>query len=180
MSYMELKEYEIIPTETYKIIRNCSGCGGKSIYQCTDKIRMNANGKKIDVWLIYQCGKCKHTYNLPVYSRINRDAFDKAEYEALQRSDQKIVMQYGLDRELFQKNGSKIHTEPSYVLKYIATESEDNSIRFRNPYRIRIRHDKLIAECLGVSRSEARGMLDTGRLSVNTLSNDQMVFRYSE
>lgn len=178
MSCLESKKYEIIPTETYKIIRNCSGCGNKSVYHNTNKIRVNANGKQIDVWLIYQCSKCKHTYNLPIYSRINRDALDKSEYEALQRSNQEIVTRYGLDRNIFQRNGAKIFDEPSYTLKYIGNDSKENVIQFCNPYQIRIRHDKLIAECLEISRSQAKKKLETGVLKVCKPSDNEVVVAY--
>ena len=152
MSCFAANEYEIIPTETYKILRNCSGCSSKTIYHNTNRVRVNAYGKKIDVWLIYQCSKCKHTYNLPIHLRINRNALDKAEYEALLLNDQEIVYKYGLDRILFKQNGAEIFEEPSYVLRHIGEGMGVDSIRFRNPYQLRIRYDKLISECFEISR----------------------------
>lgn len=178
MSYLESKKYEIIPTETYKIIRNCSGCGSQNVYHNTGKMRVNANGKLIDVWLIYQCSKCKHTYNLPIYSRINRDSLDKSEYEALQRSNQDIVNRYGFDRKIFQRNSVKIFNEPPYILKYMKNDSKENVIRFCNPYQIKIRHDKLIAECFQISRSKAKMILETGDLKVSKSSNTEVIFAY--
>jgi hypothetical protein len=163
-------EYEIIPTETYKIVRNCAGCGSKTVYRSTDKVRVNANGKQIDVWLIYQCTKCKHTYNLPIHSRISKNRLNKAEYEAFLRNDRKIVYQYGLDRVLLQKNNVEILEEPAYVLRDSGEDTEEGVIRFRNPYHLRIRHDRLIAECLKISRSEAKRVLENGVLSVEVVS----------
>lgn len=179
MSYSQLKEYKIVPTQTYKIIRNCSGCGCKNVYLNTNKFRINANGKLIDVWLIYQCEKCKHTYNLPVYSRISKTALDKSEYQALQQSDEYMVMRYGLNRNLFKKNNAKIYAEPPYVLEYIGACDGDNAIRFINPYHISIRNDKLLADCLEISRSKAKRLLDTGVLLVEKLTDDEIVFRYT-
>ena len=178
MSCFPVTEYEVIPTETYKILRNCSGCGSKTVYHNTNRFRVNANGKQIDIWLIYQCSKCKHTYNLSIHSRINRSALDKAEYEALLRNDQEIVYQYGLDRILFQQNGAEIFGEPSYVLRNIGEGMGGDSIRFRNPYHLRIRYDKLISECLEISRAEAKKVLETGVLSVNQLSDYEVIFQY--
>lgn len=156
MNRYKVAEYEIIPTETYKILRNCSGCGGKTVFCSTDKVRVNSNGKQIDIWLIYQCTKCKHSYNLPIRSRINKKHLSKAEYEALLRNDRKMVFQYGLDRVLFQKNNVEIFEEPAYVLRNTGKDTESDVIRFHNPYHLRIRYDKLIAECFKISRSEAK------------------------
>jgi hypothetical protein len=178
MSCFESKKYEIIPTETYKIIRNCSGCGNKSVYYSTNKIRINANGKQIDVWLIYQCGKCKHTYNLSVYSRINRNELDKSEYEALLKSNQEIVKRYGLDRNILQKNAAMIFDEPSYILKDTGTSIKENTIQFSNLHKIKVRHDKLIAECLKISRSQAKRLIESGMLKISSLSDNEVIFTY--
>ncbi len=178
MSCFESKKYEIMPTETYKIIRNCSGCGNKSVYCSTNKIRVNANGKKIDVWLIYQCGKCKHTYNLPVYSRINRNEIDKAEYEALLKNSQEIVNQYCLNRDIFKKSAATIFEEPAYILMDTGTSIKENTIQFFNPHKIKVRHDKLIAEWLKISRSQAQKLLETGALKVSKLSDNEVIFSY--
>lgn len=178
MNCFEAAEYEIIPTETHKVLRNCPGCGGKTVYRSTNKVRMNANGKQIDIWLIYQCAKCKHTYNLPVRSRISRSRLNKADYEALLRNDQEIAYQYGLDRSLFQKNNAEILEEPAYVLRDTGEGAEGDVIRFRNPYHLRIRYDKLIAECLKISRSEAKRILENGLLSVEQPSDNEVIFQY--
>jgi hypothetical protein len=178
MNCFEAAEYEIIPTETYKIWRNCSGCGSKTVYCSTNKIRVNANGKLLDVWLVYQCSKCKHSYNLPIYSRINKNRLNKAEYEALLRNDQEIVHRYGLDRVLFRRNNVEILEELAYVLRGTGEDTERDVIRFRNPYHLRIRYDKLIAECLKISRAEAKKVLDNGVLTVMQPSDKEVIFQY--
>ena len=73
MSYLKKIEYEIVPKECFKVTRNCSGCGTKTRYINTKRFRVNANGNKLDVWLIYQCEKCKHTFNLAIYERQKWD-----------------------------------------------------------------------------------------------------------
>ncbi len=170
MSYFTARVYKIIPTETYRIIHNCAGCGGKSTFQSTNKFRVNANGKQLDVWLIYQCSKCKHTYNISIYSRVNRSTLRKTEYEKLMQNDPKIVSEYGMDRNTFKRNGLIILEEPTFILKDTDECTEENTITIRNPYQISIRYDNLIAECLSISRSEAKKVLETGFLSINKIS----------
>lgn len=179
MSCFKSKKYEIIPTEAYKIFRNCSGCGRKNVYYSTEKIRINANGKQIDVWLIYQCQKCKHTYNLPIYSRVDRNELDPSEYQALLKNDHQIANKYGIDRKILQKNDAVIFEEPAYLLKEIGNSIKENTIEFFNPHKIRVRHDRLIAEYSGISRSQAKKLLESGVLTVIGLSDIQRVFAYS-
>lgn len=98
MSYCR-KMYNIIPETSYKIIRNCANCGRKSEYINTNCFRVNANGNKVDVWLIYQCERCRHTCNLTVYERVNPKLI-KEEYEKFLGNDIELSLQYGTDKVL--------------------------------------------------------------------------------
>ncbi len=42
-------EYKIMPRKSFRVIRNCSGCGKKTHFINTERFRVNANGNKIDV-----------------------------------------------------------------------------------------------------------------------------------
>lgn len=108
MSYYRKIEYRILPTTEYKIVRMCAGCGEKQIFSSTGKFRVNANGSHLDVWLIYQCEKCKHTYNLPVYERVRPERIPKAEYEAFLANDEAMARKCGTTKSLFQRNKAEI------------------------------------------------------------------------
>ena len=58
----------------YAVICRCGRCGKKQTFVTTGKFRVNANKNKVDIWLIYQCARCRHTLNIPVYERINPGA----------------------------------------------------------------------------------------------------------
>ena len=101
MCYGKKYEYNIEPLESYKVIRNCSGCGGKSLYKNTNNFRVNANGNKIDIWLIYQCEECKHTFNLTVYERVKPSEIEIDLYDKFLKNDLSLSKKYGLDKTLF-------------------------------------------------------------------------------
>ena len=133
MSYLESKKFEIVPMETYKIIKGCSGCGNKSVFHNTNKVRVNANGKEVDVWLVYKCLKCKHTYNISIYSRVRIDVISKLEYCNLQINDLELINRYWLDKTLFKRNNATIYGEPTYILKYTGTIDQENTLHFTIP-----------------------------------------------
>ena len=87
--------YKVIPTDTFKISRGCGGCGCKQNFVSRKTFRVNANGNKLDVWMIYGCEKCNHTYNLPVYERIRPDRMNKEEYQKFLSNDEEAIFQYG-------------------------------------------------------------------------------------
>ena len=111
MDYCKTIEYRITPTKAYTIIRNCSGCGRKEHYVSTGNFRVNANGRQLDVWLVYQCEKCKHTYNLPIYERVSPEKIEDAQYQAFLGNDADTALQFGTDRNLFLKNRAEIDIE---------------------------------------------------------------------
>lgn len=108
MSYLNKRTYTIVPAEAFKIVRNCPGCGRKMPYSSTGNFRVNANGNQLDVWLIYQCLKCRHTYNLAIYERVKPADLKREEYQSFLNNDQDTAFQYGLNREIFSKNKAEI------------------------------------------------------------------------
>ena len=44
-----------------RVYHRCGGCGKKREFVNSGKFRVNANGKNVDVWLIYRCSKCRHS-----------------------------------------------------------------------------------------------------------------------
>ena len=157
--------YVIIPEGTYEIIRNCGKCGVKTNYHSTGKFRVNANGNRLDVWLIYQCEKCKHTYNLPIYERVSPKSIDREEYAAFLRNDEELAFQMANDRELLEKHHCVIQTEGvAYSLDQVEA-GDDTTIVIQNPYGMKVRIEKLISRIWQISRSKAKKLLEDEELS---------------
>ena len=70
------------------LIKKCSHCDSDRFY-CSDKFRMNAQKKNIDVWLIYRCVKCDHTCNITLLSRTKPDLIDKTLFHSFSMNDWK-------------------------------------------------------------------------------------------
>jgi len=112
MSYFFTKpekiEYRNEETEAYRILRRCAGCKKKRSYHSTGNFRVNANGNKIDVWLIYQCPKCKHTYNLTIYERLHSSKLNEENYRNFMDNDAGTALKYGRDKSIFVRNKAQI------------------------------------------------------------------------
>lgn len=170
MSYLHKTEYEVLPNDSFPIIYNCAGCGHKTRYKTTKNFRVNANGRKLDVWLIYQCEKCKHTLNLSIYERIKAEKILPEEYSLFLCNDEELANRYGMDIGFFLKNRIEIDWE-GIGYKVVDMQgkqlipSEKNyqagdTIIINNPYGLRIRPEKLAAETFHMSRSQVRKMVD--------------------
>ena len=177
MSYLEKIEYEIVPRESLSIIRNCSGCGKKSTFKNTKRFRVNANGNRLDVWLIYQCDKCKHTYNLALYERAKVSSLPKNEYQCFLSNDEQLAEMYGRNYQLFKRNRAEIDLE-SISYQYVRLKGISDGMKheqpveivIQNPYGLKIRSEKQIAEVLSISRSQVKKMTELGDITMQIVS----------
>lgn len=159
-------EYTVVPEGSYKIIRNCAGCEHKSVYVNTGRFRINANGNKVDVWLIYQCEKCRHTYNLTIWERVSPASIID-EYDRFLANDAALALQYGTDKSLFGRSKAQIDAEDMrYTLEPGPQEAPDGRFVIHNPYELRIRTEKAAAEVLHITRSAVKRLMADGKLTV--------------
>ena len=193
MSYSRKIEYEIILKDSFRVIRSCPGCGRKTHFKNTKMFRINANGNKLDVWLIYQCEECKHTFNLAIYERRKVSSIPKEEYQQFLDNDQQLAEMYGKSMQLFRKNKADIDFDrPDYdrsnfdrsnygrsnvdrsnfdLVKLHETIENSESgeqilITISNPYGLKIRPEKQIAMVLGLSRSQVKSLLEKGEIEL--------------
>ncbi len=175
MSYLRKIGYSIIPEHSFNVIRNCSGCGRKAVFHNTNRFRVNANGNKLDVWLIYQCIKCKHTSNLTVYKRQNPESLLQQEYEKFLSNSQDLAFEYGTNSQFFAQNSAEVDWENiKYTIESQAiSEEKDRAFQkgdlivISNSYMIKIRTDKIVSEILNLSRSRLKAMEKLGIVNVS-------------
>lgn len=173
MSYLRKIECEIVLNESLKVIRGCPKCGRKTHFRNTKKFRVNANGNKLDVWLIYQCEKCKHTLNLAIYERQKASFISEKEYQCFLSNDEQLAEMYGKNIQLFRKNKADIDFERlnyDFVKVHETRERSDFGeqilLVIHNPYQLKIRPEKQIAEVLGFSRSQIKKLVEKGEIEM--------------
>ena len=66
--------------------KQCSRCKNHKFY-CSEKFRMNAQKKNIDIWLIYRCSSCDNTFNMTILSRTKSDLIDKGLFDKFSKND---------------------------------------------------------------------------------------------
>lgn len=184
MSYLKKIEYEIILKDSFWIIRNCPKCGRKTHYINTKKFRINANGNKLDVWLIYQCAECKHTLNLAVYERKKVPSIPKEEYQCFLDNNERLAEIYGKNMQLFRANNMDIAFDRLQYDFVKGQESIESSgfddqivITIKNPSQLKIHSEKQIAMVLGLSRSQVKSLLEKGEIELKAELPQSISFR---
>jgi len=180
MSYLKKYQWELVPENLPKVKRNCPKCNEKSHYISSEKFRVNANKNNLDIWLIYQCEKCKSTWNMTIYERIKPNDISKYEYEKFLSNDKELAREYAFNLSVYNKNKAEVILEEvNYKLierKLEAYYIKENElvIEIICKYPIEMRMDKLLSDKLGLSRSKIKDMhkkgvifIDDGKNSLN-------------
>jgi hypothetical protein len=136
----------------------CSGCGGLRAFQSSNKIRLNANGRKLDAWLIYRCIVCDKTWNRPIFERRNVRDINPTVLEALQSNDPNWIRMEAFNLEALRRKARRIDEFPEFEVRKVllrdARDCEHLEIELSVPFPTSTRLDRLLASELGISRAQ--------------------------
>jgi hypothetical protein len=166
MNSNNIVTYEIIAQETPNVIRSCRNCKRSTEYFCSDKFRVNANQKMVDIWLIYKCIHCEATWNCPILSRVNVSRIDPALHQKFMNNDKETIWYYAFQINKLRKLCDAVNKDIKYEVRKGKSESVSNelTIRICCKYDFGLRIDRLLADILNISRSK-----------VNTMAKAEMV-----
>jgi len=155
---------------------NCKRCRDSRPFRSSGKIRVNANGKRLDAWLIYKCTSCNSTWKRPVLERRPIRMIDPHFLMSLHANDPELAHRLALDVEgLRRKAGLAEASDDVVVRKQVLSESLTPARRLELLLAIPaatelqmtgLRLDRLLAVGLQLSRRRIRTLQDMGHLAV--------------
>lgn len=170
MSCLNEYKWKIEPERFPKVIRNCPKCGCKTEYINTGKFRVNANKNSLDVWIIFQCKKCKSTWNMSIYERVNPGDIYKDEYIGFLENDEELMRVYAFDERLYGRNKAEVSMDDIGFKVNKSSDwkqgEEDSVIDLSCDFPIKIRMDKFLSENLTLSRSSIKKLIEDGSITV--------------
>jgi len=163
--------WHVTPLSLPRPHRHCSTCGGPRPFRCSGKVRLNANGRRLDAWLIYKCTVCDRTWNLPLMDRVPVADLSPADLSALQTSDPAWVWPHALDLTALRSHALQVVLpEDLAVDKRPQTDWTDGCSRvlvsIHAAWPTGLRLDRLLAAELGLSRSSLMALPGRGALRI--------------
>jgi hypothetical protein len=151
------ERWRILPLELPRPWRYCASCASARAFVCSERFRVNAQKKTLDVWLNYRCGSCDDLWKFPLYERCAVSDLG-AQLEGFARHDPAAVWKYAFDVTRLRPHVIKVDTDVQVHVERTSIECEALyagllSITFDVPFPCDIRLDRLLAAQLGVSRS---------------------------
>jgi hypothetical protein len=164
-------QWTIIPRTAPQPWLNCNRCGGVRRFRTSDKIRVNANGKRLDAWLIYRCISCDNTWNRPILERQHVRTIDPEFLMSLRANEPALARRLASDVEELKRRAARVEAfDDVLVIRKVLLE---NTLPLRRleilcavPQPTALRVDRLLAAELHWSRSRIQRMERAGELVV--------------
>jgi hypothetical protein len=160
-------QWTIIPGSAPEPWLNCNRCRGMTRFRTSGKVRVNANGKRVDAWLIYKCTSCDNTWNRPILERRHISTIDPHLLASLQANDPDLSRRLALEK--WRRKLKMEHFDDATVRKEVVSESARPVCRLEIvcvvPETTGLRVDRLLSTELRLSRSRIQNMQNAGHLA---------------
>ncbi|MEU8801845.1 DUF1062 domain-containing protein [Spirillospora sp. NPDC048819] len=143
----------------------CAHCRAESATTGRGRFRVNANGRRLDVWLLVACVSCDRTSKLTVHERAPVRSIGPAELHGYRVNDPELMASTLLDPLLARRNrfaldwtgAWRLETPPARLGEAWPVQVE---VAFDDP--VPVRPERLIAHGLGLSRNQVRRRIKCG------------------
>ena len=142
---------------------------------CSRKFRLNANGKRLDAWLVYRCTVCDDSWNHAVVERRAARDLDPAMLAAFEANDEALVRRCAFDVTALRRSAHRVEEFPEVEVHRQPAEMPAGpsamEITLAVPFAVSLRLDRLLAAELGVSRGRIAGLAEAGALTTAAALN---------
>lgn len=138
------------------LVLTCVDCACERATTKDGRFRVNANGKLLHVWLLVNCVGCDRTGKLTVHDRVPVRSLPADLLAGYTANSMDLVAQVLLDPSTAHRNRFALDWEGCWELE--APAAPDGpwpvqvDVAFEDP--VPVRPERLIAQALGISRSE--------------------------
>jgi hypothetical protein len=173
MSNVLRVQWTIVPQKPPQPWLNCNRCGGLRLFESSGKVRVNAQGKRLDAWLVYNCIACKNSWNRPIFERRSVREVEAPLMNALLRNDPDYVRRLALDVEDLRRRSERIAEFPGVDVRKEALNKPMSSVgmlelRLVAPFPVSLRLDRLLATELKLSRARVEKLAASDVLRIST------------
>ena len=104
---MQTIHWRVEATSAPAAVRPCDACGAEARFESTGRFRVNAQKKRLDVWLIYRCAACGSVWNCAVIGRRRSESVGRERLVRFMDNDPDLALECALDAGLLKRNGAR-------------------------------------------------------------------------
>jgi hypothetical protein len=148
--------WNIVALELPRVVRRCPRCDASRPFVSSGCFRVNAQKRRLDVWLVHRCSVCDETWNAPIAERVTPESLG-ADLERYHLNDDALAR-----RLAFAVPGAA--SAVPFAVERSAPAAPPCAVRIRLVDPVAVRVDRLLAGELGVSRAEIARWAASGAL----------------
>jgi hypothetical protein len=151
------KVWQVVALEPPRVLRRCSRCDETRPFVSSGRFRVNAQKRRLDVWLVYRCAVCEDRWNFTIVERATPQSIGAERLAAFHANDADAAFACAaragvtLDDEVRYRVDREAVVSPSTIVLAVA-----------RPCPVRL--ERLLATELAVSRTRVRRMVEDGSL----------------
>ena len=158
--------WRIVPETTPRLGRHCASCGTARPFASSDRFRVNANGRRVDVWLIYRCTICERTWNRTVFERVAVSELEMC-LRGLSTNDRELAWRCAFRIDDLATVGARVHGDVPFRVEGGEVDiGTPMRIRFAVKYPCAPRLDRVLAHTMCLPRSAIHALHSRGRIEV--------------
>ena len=172
-------DWRIVALHTPIVSRRCPRCNTRQSFICNDKFRINGQGRRLDVWLIYKCKYCEQGWLFTILSRVTPESIPPDLLQAFTDNDEATAWKYAFDHESLRRNDAdadiKVETRidgPEVDLDTLEAKTLEIHIDF--DYFTRMRLDALLGSRLPLSRKMLEKLHAAKKLTIEPAFQDDL------
>lgn len=147
------------------VVKYCKKCGGKEKFFCSEKFRVNAQKKALDIWLIYKCCGCDTTWNARVYAHVSPQSLSSARLAGFCSNDAALAQEYAMNRDFLRSCGADEVITPEFKVKGEDLSPEEQAeITIENHFDLPLKAASVIKRKLHLTQAEYLQMLNGGKI----------------
>lgn len=164
--------WTILPQEPPQPLLHCRRCGGTRRYRTSGKFRVNANGKRVDAWLIYKCTACDNTWNRPILERRPVASIEPLLLAALFANEAALAERLAFDAGALKRWAPQLDEAAGAVVTKAVLAGNTARVRALQivcvvPSPLTLRLDRLLAEALRLPRARIKALAASSALTLS-------------
>ena len=164
--------WRVLALRPPRALRPCAGCGGIRPFDPSGRFRVNAQKRRLDVWLVYRCARCDGTWNLEVLARVRPDAVDPEQLSRFHANDTEAALAVAFDTARLARAGARVEAVGGYRVEradgpWPGPHEGGPAVRLELATPCAVRLERLLAAELGLSRAALRRLVEEGKLRVD-------------
>jgi len=155
---LDLAVWRVEALELPTLPAHCARCASPRRFVCTERFRVNANGGRLDVWLLYRCPVCETVLKQRVLRRAGVPEIPRADLEGYQADAPGLVRRVAFARGTPHPLAYRVTRPP--------LPNGELRARIAQPEPCGVRWDRLLARELGWPRARVARAWSDGVLRV--------------